>query len=241
MSTNSSTSSHHAVDNTNLMRQQDNSQTANTSLKKTLVVGLTGGIGSGKSAASDWFAQQGIDIIDADVIAHEVVAKGSETLRKIQKKFGDWVLNPVGEMDRAAVRNHVFSHPEALIELESITHPAIREAAKEQLLTCTSPYIVLSAPLLIDGAEAGLANLCQRILVIDVDEDIQLARASLRDDQSMTKIKAIMANQLDRAARNRHADDVIVNEGDVAALHTQLVPLHQNYLTLAQQLAYAVD
>ncbi|WP_352336794.1 dephospho-CoA kinase [Psychrobacter sp. 16-MNA-CIBAN-0192] len=224
-----------------MIPQQDNSKNDHTALKKTLVVGLTGGIGSGKSAASDWFAQQGIDIIDADVIAHEVVAKGSETLHKIQKKFGDWVLNPVGEMDRAAVRNHVFSHPEALIELESITHPAIREAAKEQLLICTSPYIVLSAPLLIEGAEAGLANLCQRILVMDVAEDTQLARASLRDDQSMTKIKAIMANQLDRAARNRHADDVIINEGDVAALHAQLAPLHQSYLTLAQQLAYAAD
>lgn len=241
MSTNYSKTPHSGADNVNMIRQSDNSQHEQTALKKTLVVGLTGGIGSGKSAASDWFAQQGIDIIDADVIAHEVVAKGSETLRKIQKKFGDWVLNPVGEMDRAAVRNHVFSHPEALIELESITHPAIREAAKEQLRTCTSDYIVLSAPLLIEGAEAGLANLCQRILVIDVAEDTQLARASLRDDQSMTKIKAIMANQLDRAARNRHADDVIVNEGDVAALHAQLAPLHQSYLTLAQQLAYAVD
>lgn len=241
MSTTYSTSPSHMVDNANLMRQQDNNQTAHTSLKKTLVIGLTGGIGSGKSAASNWFAQQGIDIIDADVIAHEVVAKGSETLRKIQKKFGDWVLNPMGEMDRAAVRNHVFTHPEALIELESITHPAIREAAKEQLLTCTSPYIVLSAPLLIEGAEAGLANLCQRILVIDATEDTQLARASLRDDQSMTKIKAIMANQLDRATRNQHADDVIVNNSDVATLHAQLAPLHQRYLTLAQQIAYAVD
>ena len=218
-----------------------NARTAHYPNHKTLVVGLTGGIGSGKSAASDWFASQGIDIIDADVIAHEVVAKGSETLRKIQKKFGDWVLKPSGEMDRAAVRTHVFAHSDALMELESITHPAIREAAKEQLMACTSPYIVLSAPLLIEGAEAGLANLCQRILVIDVAEDTQLARASLRDDQSMTKIKAIMANQLDRATRNRHADDVIVNESDVAALHEQLSPLHQTYLTLAQQLKFAVD
>ena len=240
MSINSNTSSQHVVNDSKLDAQQDNSHIYH-SLKKTLVVGLTGGIGSGKSAASAWFAQQGIDIIDADVIAHEVVAKGSDTLRKIQKKFGDWVLNPLGEMDRAAVRDHVFSHPEALIELESITHPAIREAAKAQLLTCTSPYVILSAPLLIEGAEAGLANLCKRILVIDVAEDTQLARASLRDEQSLTKIKAIMANQLDRDTRNRHADDVITNEEDVAALHTQLAPLHQRYLTLAQQRACAAD
>ncbi|WP_201615577.1 dephospho-CoA kinase [Psychrobacter urativorans] len=233
MSKNSNTSSHHAVASTGLTHQQTKD--------KTLVVGLTGGIGSGKSSASDWFAMQGIDIIDADVIAHEVVAKGSATLRKIQKKFGDWVISPAGNMDRAAVRSHVFTHPEALMELESITHPAIREAAKEQLAASTSAYVVLSAPLLIEAAEAGLANLCQRILVIDVHEDTQLARASLRDEQSATKIKAIMANQLSREVRNGHADDVIVNEADLAALHLQLQPLHQTYLTLAQQLKYAAD
>ena len=208
---------------------------------KTLVVGLTGGIGSGKSAASAWFAEQGIDIIDADVIAHEIVAKGSTTLHKIQKKFGDWVLNGDGSMDRVAVRTHVFSHPEALIELEAITHPAIREAAKTQLATSTSPYVILSAPLLIEAAEAGLANLCQRILVMDATEDTQIARASQRDEQSIQKIKAIMVNQLSREERNRHADDVVLNESDLAALYVQLAPLHQEYLKLAQQLKYAVD
>ncbi len=208
---------------------------------KTLVVGLTGGIGSGKSAASAWFAEQGIDIIDADVIAHEIVAKGSTTLHKIQKKFGDWVLNSDGSMDRVAVRTHVFSHPEALIELEAITHPAIREAAKAQLVTSTSPYVILSAPLLIEAAEAGLANLCQRILVMDASEDTQVARASQRDEQSIQKIKAIMVNQLSREERNRHADDVVLNESDLAALYVQLAPLHQEYLKLAQQLKYAVD
>ena len=208
---------------------------------KTLVVGLTGGIGSGKSAASDWFAQQGIDIIDADVIAHEVVAKGSSSLRKIQKKFGNWVLNANGEMDRAAVRTHVFTHPDALIELESITHPAIREAAKTQLAESKSPYIVLSAPLLIEGAEAGLANLCQRILVMDAAVDIQLARASQRDEQSVQKIKAIMVNQLSREERNKHADDVVLNDGNLTDLYLKLEPLHQSYLTLAQQLKFAAD
>ena len=208
---------------------------------KALVVGLTGGIGSGKSAASAWFAEQGIDIIDADVIAHEIVAKGSATLRKIQKKFGDWVLNSDGSMDRTAVRTHVFSNPEALIELEAITHPAIRETAQAQLVASTSPYIMISAPLLIEGAEAGLANLCQRILVMDATEDTQLARASQRDHQSVQKIRAIMANQLSRQERNRHADTVILNESDLASLYLQLKPLHQEYLTLAQQLKHAAD
>lgn len=208
---------------------------------KTLVVGLTGGIGSGKSAASAWFAEQGIDIIDADVIAHEVVAKGSATLRKIQKKFGDWVLNSDGTMDRAAVRTHVFTYPEALIDLEAITHPAIREAAKLQLTASTSPYVVLSAPLLLEAAEAGLANLCQRILVMDATEETQLARASKRDEQSVQKIKAIMTNQLSREERNRQADNVVLNESDLASLYAKLAPLHEDYLTLAQQLKYAAD
>ena len=216
-------------------------QTMTKGKSKKLVVGLTGGIGSGKSATSAWFANHGIDIIDADVIAHEVVAKGSDTLRKIQKKFGDWAINAQGEMDRAAVRTHVFAHPEALVELESITHPAIRETAKEQLAASTSDYIILSAPLLIEAAEAGLANLCQRILVVDASEDIQLERASLRDEQSAIKIKAIMANQLGREERNSHADDVVINNDDLAALHLQLEPLHQNYLTLAQTIKHAAD
>ncbi len=225
----------------NISHQVTPPQTISNAKSKRLVVGLTGGIGSGKSATSAWFAAKGIDIIDADVIAHEVVVKGSPTLRKIQKKFGDWVINASGNMDRAAVRTHVFTHPAALVELESITHPAIREAAKEQLAASTSDYVVLSAPLLIEAAEAGLANLCQRILVVDACEETQLARASLRDAQTVPKIKAIMANQLSRAERNRHADDVVTNEGDLAALHLQLEPLHQNYLALTQQLKHAAD
>ncbi len=237
MSINSQSSPDHASANHNMARPQ----TIKRKQSKKLIVGLTGGIGSGKSATSAWFATQGIDVIDADVIAHDVVAKGSTTLRNIQKKFGDWVINAAEEMDRAAVREHVFTHPAALVELEAITHPAIREAAKIQLAASTSDYVILSAPLLIEGAEAGLANLCQRILVVDATEDTQIARASLRDDQSMIKIKAIMANQLNRDERNQHADDLVTNENDLAALHRQLEPLHQNYLILAQQLKYAVD
>jgi len=225
----------------NLSRQVTPPQTVSKAKDKRLIVGLTGGIGSGKSATSAWFAAQGIDIIDADVIAHEVVVKGSPTLRKIQKKFGDWVINAQGDMDRAAVRAHVFSQPAALVELESITHPAIREAAKQQLAATTSDYVILSAPLLIEAAEAGLANLCQRILVIDATQETQLARASLRDAQSVLKIKAIMANQLSREVRNSHADDVVTNDKDLTALHRQLEPLHQTYLALTEQLKYADD
>lgn len=207
---------------------------AQSSNRPRLVVGLTGGIGSGKSAATEWFFEQGIDIIDADVIAHEVMAKGSKTLRKLQRKFGDWVIKDNGEMDRAAVRNLVFSSPDALMELEAITHPAIREAAKIKLAQSTSEYVILSAPLLIEGAEAGLANLCQRILVIDASEATQLERASRRDAQSISRIKAIMANQLSREERNRHADDVVVNDGDLSAFYDKLAPLHELYLQQAK-------
>ncbi len=205
------------------------------STPKRFVVGLTGGIGSGKSAATQWFAKQGIDIIDADVIAHEVMAKGSKTLQKLQRKFGDWVIQDNGEMDRAAVRNLVFSSPDALMDLEAITHPAIREAAKTKLAASTSDYVILSAPLLIEGAEAGLANLCQRILVIDASEAIQLERASRRDAQSISRIKAIMANQLSREERCRHADDVVINDGNLDAFYEKLAPLHKLYLTQAKQ------
>lgn len=202
---------------------------------KRFVVGVTGGIGSGKSAATQWFAKQGIDIIDADIIAHEVMAKGSKTLKKLQRKFGNWVIKDDGEMDRAAVRSLVFRSPDALIELEAITHPAIREAAKIQLAASSSDYVILSAPLLIEGAEAGLANLCQRILVIDASEATQLERASRRDDQSISKIKAIMENQLSREERCRHADDVVVNDGDLNAFYDKLAPLHDQYLQLAKR------
>lgn len=202
--------------------------------KLPFIVGLTGGIGSGKSAASDWFASQGIQIIDADVIAHQIVAKGQPALEQIKEKFGDWVLTADGEMDRAAMRAHVFAHPNALIDLEDITHPAVREHAKQALQTATSPYVILSAPLLLESAEAGLAQLCQRILVIDVNEDLQLARAGARDQQSHDKIKAIMANQLSRQERVAQADDVVVNEEDLDALYAKLQPLHEQYLQLAR-------
>ena len=211
------------------------SQAFTNSISETqkLVVGLTGGIGSGKTAASDWFAAQGIAVIDADVIAREVVNRGQPALEKIREKFGDWVLTASGEMDRAAVRAHVFAHPEALMTLEAITHPAIREQAKSALQSATSDYVILSAPLLLESAEAGLANLCQRILVIDLPEHLQLTRASKRDEQSEEKIKAVMENQLPRTQRLNHADDVVCNAGSLEELYAQLAPLHNHYQQLA--------
>lgn len=199
-----------------------------------LVIGLTGGIGSGKTLASDWFAEQGIDVVDADVIAHQVVAKGSPTLVKIQQKFGDWVLDANNELNRQALRDVVFNDANALMALEAITHPAIRQQATQQLANARSDYVILSAPLLFEASEAGLASLCQRVLVIDAPEALQLSRASSRDGQSVEKIKAVMQNQLPRTERLAKADDVAVNDGSKADLYQQLQALHQQYLQLAK-------
>lgn len=201
------------------------------------VVGLTGGIGSGKTQASDWFAKQGITIIDADVIAREVVQAGSSTLQKIVDKFGDWVLddsNNGGEMNRRAMREYVFGRPQALMDLEQITHPAIRETAKERLENAKSAYVIIVAPLLLEGSEAGLVNLCNRILVIDTSEALQLARASQRDGQTKERIEHIMANQLSRQERLSKADDVVENVGSLEDLYQQLKPLHEQYLKMAK-------
>lgn len=200
------------------------------------VVGLTGGIGSGKSQASDWFAKQGIDIVDADILAREVVAKGSITLQKIVDKFGDWVLDEQGELNRQKLRDFVFTRPDALIDLEQITHPAIRELAKQRLEQSTSHYVILVAPLLLEGLEAGLANLCSRILVIDVVEEVQIQRASLRDGQSIEKIRHIMANQLSREERLAQAHDVVNNNGMIEELYSQITILHENYLKMAKNI-----
>nr|WP_227430311.1 dephospho-CoA kinase [Psychrobacter sp. I-STPA6b] len=208
-------------------------QVFNSPLQSRLVVGVTGGIGSGKSVVTQWFEQQQITVIDADVIAHQIMKKGSRTLSKLVRKFGDWVLTDEGEMDRRAVRQHVFSCPDALITLESITHPAIRLEAKKQLAQATSTYVILSAPLLLEGTEAGLANLCHRILVVDAPESLQIARASSRDGQDVQKIEAIMDNQLSRQDRVEQADDVVVNDGDLEQLYAQLQPLHAKYLEMA--------
>lgn len=199
-----------------------------------LVVGLTGGIGSGKTQASNWFAEQGIDIVDADILAREVVAKGSCTLQKIVDKFGDWVIDENGELNRQKLREYVFSRPDALIALEQITHPAIRELAKERLQQSTSEYTILVAPLLLEGFEAGLANLCNRILVIDSSEQTQIERASLRDGQSIEKIQHIMANQLSRQERLAKANDIIENNGTIQELYEKTAILHQKYLKMAK-------
>lgn len=197
----------------------------------SLIIGLTGGIGSGKTAASDWFAQQGITIIDADVVAREIVEPGETALTEIQQTFGNWVIQQDGTLDRAALRQYIFNHPEARATLEGITHPRIRQQIISQLNNATSPYRMLVSPLLIESRQHELVD---RVLLVDVPEHLQLSRASLRDNQTAEAIAKIMQVQMPRLQRQTHANDIVVNDGDLVHLYSQLMPLHQKYLQLAQ-------
>lgn len=192
------------------------------------IIGLTGGIGSGKTAASDYFAQTyDIDVVDADIVAREVVMQGQPALDAIIKHFGQNLLLEDGSLNRAALRQIIFADSEQRKILESITHPAIRAMIQHKLNMSTSAYTLLVSPLLF---ESGQYQFARRNLVIDVSEDVQWQRASMRDNVSAEQIKQIMAAQLSREQRLKRADDIVVNNGDLTYLHLQLDALHQKYL-----------
>lgn len=197
-----------------------------------LIIGLTGGIGSGKTAASDWFAAQGITIVDADVVARIVVEPGQPALTEIKQQFGSWVLLDNGQLNRAALRQHIFEHLEARQALEAITHPKIRQEIIRQLTVATSDYVILVSPLLL---ESNQHQLVERVLLIDVPEHLQLSRASMRDAQNAEAIAKIMAVQMPRLQRQTHADDIAVNDGNLDHLYRQLEPLHQKYQAMARE------
>lgn len=191
-------------------------------------IGLTGGIGSGKTAASDWFATQGIVIVDADVVAREVVALGQPALDEIVATFGAQMLNPDGALNRTAMREHVFAHPTARQQLEAITHPRIRAEIIQQLAQADSAYVLLVSPLLF---ETNQHELVQQTILIDAPEQQQLARASQRDGQTVDSIQRIMQAQMSRAERQQRATHIIFNDGDLRHLQAQLAVLHQQLLT----------
>lgn len=196
-----------------------------------LIIGLTGGIGSGKTAASQWFEQQGIYVVDADVVAREIVQVGQPALEQIQKAFGHWVLLENGELNRRALREFIFNHPDARQQLESITHPLIRQSIIAQLQQPTnSPYHILVSPLLF---ETNQHQLTHRTLLIDVEEEIQLQRASQRDTQSINQIKQIIQAQLPRLQKQSLADDIVENNHDLNHLYQQLERIHDAYLQLS--------
>lgn len=196
----------------------------------TLIVGLTGGIGSGKSAASQWFETQGINVVDADIVAREIVEKGQPALAQIQSAFGDWVLLESGELNRKALREHIFQHPFARQQLEEITHPAIRQSIIDQLEQASSPYVILVSPLLF---ETNQHLLTQRTLLIDASIELQIQRASQRDGQSVEQIENIIQAQMPRDRKLDLADDIAINDGHLEHLYTQLQKLHLHYLELS--------
>jgi dephospho-CoA kinase len=198
----------------------------------SFILGITGGIGSGKSAATQWFESQGIVVVDADIVAREVVELGQPALKEIQLSFGDWVLLEDGNLNRRALREHIFQFPEARETLEKITHPAIRQSIIQQLQQAESPYVILVSPLLF---ETNQHELVHHTLLIDANEQTQLQRASQRDGQNEEQIRKIISVQMPRTKKQLLANDIVMNDGLLEHLHQQLKPLHLKYLQSAEQ------
>ncbi len=196
---------------------------------KPWILGLTGGIGSGKSAAAEHFAAMGIHVVDADHAARWVVEPGRPALARIAEHFGTQVLQADGQLNRGALRNLIFADPEQRRWLEALLHPLIREEIAANLAQAQSPYAILVSPLLI---ESGQYTTTQRVLVIDAPQALQIQRTLLRDNTSEQQVQAILKAQASREDRLRHADDVLVNDKDLKALQTEVERLHHFYLTL---------
>ncbi|WP_404377672.1 dephospho-CoA kinase [Vreelandella aquamarina] len=193
-----------------------------------MIIGVTGGIGSGKSTVARAFGELGAGWVDADDVAREVVAPGEPALAAIAERFGEQVINEDGTLNRAALRQIVFDDPSQRVWLESITHPRIRERLLAQLerLNAISPYVLLVSPLLFESGQDALVN---RTLVVDVPENEQLARTLARDKVSEAQVRAILAAQLPRNERLARADDVIDNSHGLDYTHQQVSALDQRY------------
>lgn len=198
---------------------------------RPFVVGLTGGIGSGKSAAAERFAELGIEVVDTDAIAHALTGPGGEAIEAIRASFGDAVIAPDGALDRAAMRERVFGDDGARKRLEAILHPMIRAESARRCADAATPYVVLAVPLLIESGH--WQSRCDRVCVIDCPEDEQLRRVMARSGLPEHQVRAIMATQASREARLAAADDVVDNSSDLDALRHRIDLLHQHYLSLA--------
>lgn len=200
------------------------------------IVGLTGGIGSGKSTVANLFAELGVPVVDADIVARQVVEKGSPLLTQITAHFGTQVLTETGELNRAVLRNLIFHDETEKNWLNALLHPAIREEMLAQLERQTAPYVLFVVPLLIENK---LNTLCDRVLVIDVKPETQLARASQRDKNNIQLIQQIMNAQVSRDTRLKYADDIINNDDELVekgnVLRQNVLKLHRTYLRLAKE------
>ena len=199
----------------------------------TYVVGLTGGIGSGKSAVADAFAELGIDVTDTDRLAHALTAPGSPCLGALVAAFGADILQSDGTLDRAALRRRAFTDPEVRARLEAILHPPIGDAARDEIAHWHSPYGILVVPLLLE--RDGARTLVQRILVVDCPEEEQVRRVAARSGLARDEIRAIMAAQLPREARLARADDVLDNAGPRSAIAPKVAALDRRYRALAAE------
>ncbi len=198
-----------------------------------LIIGLTGGVGSGKSTVARQFAALGVPVIDADEIARELVAPGQPALQAIARRFGREVLDARGRLRRDVLRRRIFDDAEARRALEAILHPRIRDEIRRRLATLHAPcgYALVVIPLLL---ESGWQDLVQRILVVDCPESLQIARTMARDGIDRAQAEAMLAAQVDHASRLAAADDVIHNEGEAEALAPQVAELHRRYCALAR-------
>ena len=195
-----------------------------------LVIGLTGGIGSGKTAVSDRFARCNVPIIDTDVLARELVEPGQPALTEITAAFGTDCVDEVGGLNRARLRERIFADVEGRKRLEAILHPRIRALARQRIAALTDAYCLLVIPLLV---ETGMTDLIDRVLVVDAPEAEQLRRVMVRDQIDEEQARRILAAQASREQRLALADEVIENSGDLVDLDRQVAALHQHYLTLA--------
>jgi dephospho-CoA kinase len=203
-----------------------------------LTIGLTGGVGCGKSAVTDLFQRQGVPVIDADIIARELTAPGAPALRNVTAEFGSDILLSGGRLDRRKLRRIVFERPQARRRLEEILHPLVREEILARIGELSSPYCLVVIPLLV---ESDMADLVARVLVVDCEETQQIARVSARDKCSADEVRAIIATQASRQSRLAVADDVIVNAGDFNDLTREVERRHRQYLALAGQREQRAD
>ncbi|MEM1080997.1 MAG: dephospho-CoA kinase [Pseudomonadota bacterium] len=201
-----------------------------SSKQRSLVIALTGGIASGKTAVSDAFAALGVPVVDTDVIARQVVAPGSAGLAEVVATFGDTLLTAAGDLDRAKLRERIFADADARQQLERLLHPRIMNEAQLQLARVLAPYALLVVPLLV---ESGLFAGVDRVLVVDVPESVQIERLLARDGGSPDAAASTLRAQASRTERLERADDVLDNTGSLDALHAAVTALHQQYLQLA--------
>ncbi|MDB2369946.1 dephospho-CoA kinase [Gammaproteobacteria bacterium] len=197
-----------------------------------MIIGLTGGIGSGKSAAANFFHSEGVTVLDADQLAREVIEKNTPGFQSIVDYFGSDIIGEDGSIDRAKLRQEIFDDKEKKKAIESITHPLVRDLMAERIAASTSPYSIIMVPLIFETNSMSAYN---RILVIDCDTKLQLERATLRDNNSSEQIQKILDSQCSRTERLSIANDVIPNNDTLENLKTRSLAMHKFYLGLCKK------